>query len=93
MPKNKPICALLKEIAFIFLAPLNIILKLVIIPIIQQKLPEWFYMSSLFQIPLMYCFNFNLALSIQLYLVMHISFSIIFSKLTFIGHRTGREWT
>lgn len=73
--------------------PSNILLKLLIVPLTQKKSPELFYMVPLTQIPLLYLISNNLSLSIKIFLTMHITFGFIFSKLAFIGHKTGREWT
>lgn len=63
------------------------------IPITQRKQPEWFYVIPLVQIPILYLLIGDINISIKIFLAIHVTFGFVFSKLAFIGHRTGREWT
>ena len=47
----------------------------------------------LLQLPILWLWSQDLFLSFQLFLTIHVSLSLVFSKLTFLGHRTGYEWT
>lgn len=93
LPKNTILKGILKELIFPFTAFLNIILKLLIVPIINLKRPEWFYLVPLIQIPFLYLLAGEWNVALNLFMLMHIGVSFTFMKLTFLGHRTGREWT
>jgi len=75
------------------LTPLNILLKVIVTPIIFRVQPEWFYLVPLLQLPLLWLMTQKFYLAFKLFLTIHISISTLFAKLTFLGHRTGYEWT
>lgn len=73
--------------------PINIFLKLVMPPFVKKRQPEWFYLVPLMQIPFLWVLTGNIISAVKLFLIVHVTFSFIFFKLSFLGHRTGREWT
>jgi hypothetical protein len=92
LPKNTILLGIVKELFFPLTTLLNILLKLLIVPLLHRKSPEWFYLVPLLQLlPLTLLAGWETAW--RLFLVIHISCSFAYMKLTFLGHRTGREWT
>lgn len=92
LPKNTILKGVIKEIFFPVATLINILMKIVIVPLQYRKQPEWFYLVPLMQLPLLTLLS-DWDIAWRLFLVMHISCSFTFFKLTFLGHRTGREWT
>jgi fatty acid desaturase len=93
LPKNTILKGVIKEAIFPLTTLLNIVLKLIIVPLQRFKQPEWFYLVPLLQLPLLYLETGQWDIAWRLFVVMHLSVSYAFMKLTFLGHRTGREWT
>ena len=92
LPENTLLKWIIKELFSPLATLFNIFLKIVIVPIQHRKQPEWFYLVPLLQlIPLSWMAGWQTGW--RLFLVMHLSCSFIFFKVTFLGHRTGREWT
>ncbi len=75
------------EIVYLIMIPMNIILKLLIVPLIKWTKPEWEYLVPLMQIAVFYFLNYDIFESIKLFLVMQCFFGYIFTKITFGGHR------
>lgn len=73
--------------------PLNILLKLVVVPLTKRVQPEWNYLIPLMQIVVLYLLNGNICLSVKLFLAIHCFFGFIFEKITFGGHRIENLWT
>jgi hypothetical protein len=92
MPENTILKVILIEIAYVITIPLNIVLKLLIVPLAKRIQPEWLYLVPLTQILLMYLINGDLLLSIKLFLVIHCFFGYVFTKVTFGGHRIETLW-
>lgn len=59
----------------------------------KMTLPDWLFFIPLIQVPIIYCITNDLELSFKLFVTIHVTFSVIMMKLTFLGHRTGVEWT
>ena len=72
---------------------LNILLRTIITPLTKRMLPDFLFLTPLIQIPLIYLITNDLILSLKLFTTMHVVFGFLFLKLTFLGHRTGAEWT
>jgi hypothetical protein len=73
--------------------PINIFLKLILPPFVKGGQPEWFYLVPLMQIPFLCALTGKAAIALKLFVIIHVTFSFIFFKLSFLGHRTGNEWT
>lgn len=92
-PKNTILFGIIKEVLFPFATLTNILFKVLILPIIKKRSPEFFYLTSLIQIPLIYLMTNDICTALKLYVVMHIAISAYFVKMTFVGHRNGKTWT
>lgn len=88
-PKNKAINWIFKEITLMMLTPFNILLKLLVKPLRLGAQPEWFYLVPLLQLPALWLMTGEWLLAFKLFMTIHVTLSIVFSKLTFLGHRTG----
>ena len=75
------------------MTPFNMLLKLIVKPIRLGCQPEWFYLVPLLQLPILWLMTGDLLLAFKLFMTIHITISLFFSKFTFHGHRTGYEWT
>lgn len=53
-PKNSPFLWLFKEIMLIISMPLNILLKLVLLPLAKLRWPEWQYVVPILQLPVLW---------------------------------------
>lgn len=93
MPENTLLKIILTEITYLITVPLNILLKLIIVPFMKRIQPEWLYLVPLTQILLMYLLNGDIWMSIKLFLTIHLFFAYVFFKLTFGGHRIEGLWT
>ena len=92
-PKNTILFGITKEVLFPFATLINILFKVLILPIIKKRSPEFLYLSSLAQIPLIWLMTSDIFTALKLYAVMHIALSVFFVKMTFVGHRNGKTWT
>ena len=92
-PKNNILSWIFLQILQTFGIPINIITKLIIVPLTQRKMPNPFFIVCLIQIPLLFVLTDDLSFSIKLFLIIHATFSFLFTKLTFIWHRTSEHWT
>lgn len=93
MPENTLFKIILAEIIYFFVAPSNIILKLLIVPLLNNCWPQWEYLVPLSQLLLFYIFNGNIYMSFKLFLTIHCFFGFIFTKVTFGSHRIQELWT
>lgn len=93
MPENSWIKVLLLEIVNTMLVPLNILLKLFIVPIMQGIKPEFWYLVPLMQIFVLYFLNGDMIVSIKLFLTIHCFLGFIFTKFTYGSHRIQTLWT
>ena len=71
------------------LTPFNMLTKLLLVPLVKRTQPDWLYLAPLIQIPILCLLTQDISIAVKLFLVIHISFSFLFSKMTFLGHRTG----
>lgn len=92
-PKNSVIFGITKELLFPFATLTNILFKVLILPVLKKRSPEFYYLSSLVQIPIIYLMTSDILIALKLYAVMHIAISVFFVKMTFVGHRNGKTWT
>ena len=88
-PKNNIINWIFKQFTLLMVTPFNILLKLIVRPVRKFVEPEWLYIVPLLQLPILWTITGNLNIAFKLFLVIHMSFSYFFTKLTFLGHRTG----
>ena len=71
------------------MTPFNILLKLIVKPIRIGAQPEWFYLVPLLQLPTLWLITGEWLIAFKLFMTIHMTFSLFFSKFTFLGHRTG----
>lgn len=93
MPKNFLFIEPLIHSLFIFLQPLNMTLKIVVVPIIKRRAPELLYASPLLFFALIYYFQQDFWVSFKLYLFVYAVYGTIFLKILFCGHRLQELWT
>lgn len=87
MPRNSLLRLVIIEIVYVLMIPMNILLKLVVVPLAKFTKPEWEYFVPLMQIVVLYLLNNDIYISIKLFLTIHCFFGFIFAKVTFGGHR------
>lgn len=80
------------EVIFTFIQPLNMILKLFIVPIIKKVKPDILYAFPLTIFFLAYL-NSSFIEALKLYLVIYCTFGFVIMKLLFCGHRVQDTWT
>jgi len=88
-PKNTILNWIALQILQLFSIPINIFIKLIAVPLTERKIPNLFFFVPLIQIPLLFLLTNNLSLSIKLFLTIHATFGVVFTKLSFVWHRTG----
>ena len=93
MPLNSIARLLIAQLVYLVTIPLNILLKLIIVPLVKRNKPEWEYVVPLTEIIIFYLLNGNLVESIKLFLFIQCFFGYLFTKITFGGHRIETLWT
>lgn len=92
MPQNKWYLQLVIELLFFIIQPINMILKLLVLPIIRRVKPDIYYAFPLLIFAFLWSFN-TFADAIILYLVVYCSFGFLLMKVLFCGHRVQDTWT
>lgn len=73
--------------------PLNMIMKLVVLPVTKAKTPDLLYAFPLLVIAAGWFLTGSLAIGIKYYLIIYCFFSFLLMKVLFCGHRVQDVWT
>lgn len=92
MPQNKWYLQFVIEILFFVLQPVNMTLKLVVLPIMKRIKPDIYYAFPLLIFALFWLTN-SFVDAIKLYAVVYCSFGFLLMKVLFCGHRVQDTWT
>jgi fatty acid desaturase len=93
LPPNWPYIQIVFEPILILLPLLNLLLKIVVVPLTKFSPPNLLYFLTLTPIILLYIINGDMYTSIYLFVVMQMSFGFFFAKSVFCGHRVPDLWT
>ena len=93
MPENHMLVEVVLQFVYFFLQPLNMTLKVVIVPIVKRKKPDFWYAVPLFIFAFFYLFNDSLYETLKIYLFMYGIFGLILGRILFCGHRLQELWT
>lgn len=93
MPKNNIFNKFLIELLLIFLQPINMAMKLFVLPILRRTAPDLMYSFPLLVLLIASLIHSSFIVGIKLYLVIYCSFSFLLMKVLFCGHRVQDTWT
>ncbi len=93
MPENHSMVELVVQVVYFFLQPLNMMLKVIIIPIFKRKRPDLWYAAPIFVLALFYYSTDNFWHALKLYLFLYGMFGLILGRILFCGHRLQELWT
>lgn len=92
-PENNLFNQILLEFLFACFSPINVILKLIVVPLTKFKKPDPYHTFPLLVFFFIYlnCNTFGEAL--KFFLIIYCSFSFLLMKALFCGHRIPTLWT
>ena len=93
MPENRQLNQFIIEFAFFFLQPLNMLLKIVIVPLIKQVPPDFMYSFPLLLLSFGWYIHGSFWIGLKMYLIIYCVFSFLLMKSLFCGHRIQDTWT
>lgn len=94
MPENHPLVEIVLQFVYFFLQPLNMLLKVLVIPIVKRKRPDFWYAVPLTVFMLFYSISGGDFLnSLKLYLFLYGMFGLMLGRVLFCGHRLQELWT
>lgn len=94
MPLNKRYTEIILILLFIFIQPINMILKTIVVPIIKQRKPDfWYTIPLLVLILFYYASGENIWAAFKLHIFMYGLFGFMFNRVLFCGHRLQELWT
>lgn len=95
--RNKPQNKIYTEPVIIFLLlfvqPLNLILKLLVVPALKKKVPELWYAVPLCVFALFYYVSGSAWEAFKLHIFIYAFFGFAFNRVLFCGHRVAETWT
>lgn len=92
-PENNPYIEIILQFIYFFIQPINMTLKIVIVPILKKKMPDLWYGVPFLVFLFFYLFNGSIWQSLKLYLCLYGLFGIIFGRVLFCGHKLQELWT
>ena len=93
MPKNNMFNKFFIEFLLVFLQPINMAMKLLVLPVIKQTTPDLLYSFPLLILLFATLVNNSFIVGLKLYLVIYCFFSFLLMKVLFCGHRVQDTWT
>jgi hypothetical protein len=72
---------------YFFLQPMNMVLKIVVVPLLKQKRPDLWYGVPMIVLVLLYLSTGSLMEAVKLYLTMYGFFGLMLGRVLFCGHR------
>ena len=93
LPENHMFTEVVLVLLFMFLQPLNFILKLFVVPILRKRKPDFWYLVPSFVILTFYYTTGNFWFSLKLHFFIYGVFGLIFNRVLFCGHRLQELWT
>jgi fatty acid desaturase len=92
MPHNRWYFQYILELLFLLLQPINMTLKLLIVPLTKQTAPDLNYAFPML-IFLSFWWSTSFVFALKLYLGIYCSFTFLLMKVLFCGHRVQDTWT
>lgn len=80
-------------LSFIFIQPLNFVLKTILVPIIKLRKPELWYLVPLVVLLSIYLRTGDLWYAFKLHLFIYGVFGALFNRVLFCGHRLQELWS
>lgn len=75
------------QLVYFFLQPLNMTLKIILLPILKRKKPDFWYGVPIIVFLFFYLFNGSFIETLKMYLFMYGLFGLILGRILFCGHR------
>lgn len=92
-PENKVYTEAIIVLSFIFLQPLNFLLKTVVVPIIKRRRPDLWYLLPLTVLLVFYNVSGDFWYALKLHMFIYGLFGLIFNRVLFCGHRLQELWS
>jgi fatty acid desaturase len=92
-PENKWYTEPIIVFSFVFLQPLNFLLKIIVVPIIKRKKPELWYLLPMSVLLLFYCVSGDIWYSLKLHMFIYGLFGLVYNRVLFCGHRLQELWS
>lgn len=80
-------------LSFILLQPLNFLLKIIVVPIIRRRKPDFWYLLPLTVLLVFYQASGSFWYAFKLHLFIYGLFGLIFNRVLFCGHRLQELWS
>ncbi len=93
LPENKLICQIILEMSLVFAQPINMTMKLLVLPLTKHKKPDFLYSFPLLVILFGYFMTGSLAVAFKYYLITYCFYTFLLFKVLFCGHRVQDTWT
>jgi hypothetical protein len=87
MPENHMFIEVVLQLVYFFLQPLNMTLKIILLPILKRKKPDFWYGVPIIVFLFFYLFNGSFIETLKMYLFMYGLFGLILGRILFCGHR------
>ena len=95
--RNKPGNPVYTEIVilllFLFVQPLNLILKVFVVPFIRKRKPDLWYLVPSIVFLTFYFHTGDFWYSLKLHLFIYGIFGLMFNRMLFCGHRLQELWS
>jgi fatty acid desaturase len=95
--RNKPNNFILTEaiivFLFIFIQPLNLLLKIFVVPFLRRRMPDFWYLVPSIVFLTFYLKTGDWQYALKLHLFIYGIFGLIFNRVLFCGHRLQELWT
>lgn len=92
-PENKIYTEPVLVFLLLFVQPLNLILKLLVVPALKKKVPEFWYAVPLCVFALFYFVSGSAWEAFKLHIFIYAFFGFAFNRVLFCGHRVAETWT
>ena len=92
-PANPIYTELLIILSFIFIQPLNLLLKVFIVPLVRRKVPDFWYLAPALVFSAFYFTSGSWTQALKFHFFIYCLFGLLFNRVLFCGHRLGELWT
>ena len=86
-PKNSIFTEPIIIVSFIALQPLNFLLKILLVPIMKKRIPDFWYLVPFVFFTIFYLKSGSFWYAFKLHLFIYGLFGLIFNRVLFCGHR------
>lgn len=93
LPPNKVYTEAIIIFIFMFIQPLNLLFKIIIVPLLKKKKPDFWYCIPLFVFTTFYLRCGDAIFSLKLHLLIYGIFGFTMNRVLFCGHRLRELWT